>query len=163
MQCGSGLRCYTFGRYCSKACSTDADCGALGANYSCYVAMTGGGFPGGGMMGGGMMTGTGGGGAMTGTAGMGTSAGTTSTGTGVCRITCTGTSDTSCPSGLMCMDVGGGFGGGMMMMGGGTFRCVRPRTTGGMTGGMTGGTGGRMGGFFMTGQVCRFHPRRLFR
>src|SRR6185503_3041259 len=110
--CGDGLNCYTFGRYCSKQCSSDTDCSGLGSNYGCYVPQTGG-FMGGPPMGGGMMTGSGGGGAVTGTAGTGTGTGTTSGTNGTCRISCTGTDDTSCPSGMMCIDVGGGFGGGM--------------------------------------------------
>src|SRR4051794_33386415 len=30
--CSAGLNCYTFGRYCSKQCSSDTDCSALGTN-----------------------------------------------------------------------------------------------------------------------------------
>ena len=141
--CDDGLNCYAFGGYCSTACADDADCSALGDNFSCSMNGGGGfmgGFPGGGMADGG-----------------------TATPTGVCRATCDGPDDTSCPSGMVCLDVGGGFMGGFpgggMTDGGmqaGTFRCGYEEEPGG-TDAPDGGTsdggfmgfpgGGFMGGF----------------
>jgi hypothetical protein len=111
--CDPGLNCYSFGGYCSAQCSGDSDCSSLGANWGCYLpagAGMGGFF--GGMMGG------------------GGSGGAAATPNGTCRVSCTGTDDTSCPTGLMCIDVGAG-----------SFRCALPGA-----GDMTGGSGGA--GFF---------------
>jgi hypothetical protein len=111
--CTGGLECYTFGRYCSRSCATNTDCGSIGGiTYTCYVPPSFG-------MGGGGMTG-----------------GSTGGANGLCRIECTGASDTSCPQGLMCIDVGGG-------MMGPTYRCAYPETGGG---GMAGTSGGGMSG-----------------
>jgi hypothetical protein len=119
--CDPGLNCYTFGGYCSAQCSGNDDCSSLGANAGCYQA-------GGGMMGGffgGMMGGAGG------ATGSGGASGSTTTGT--CRVSCTGVDDTSCPTGLMCIDVGAG-----------SFRCALPGADSGNTG--SGGAGGIFGG-----------------
>jgi hypothetical protein len=108
----------------------------LGAGYTCNARMTtgGGGFPGGGGQ-------------------MGADA-AAPTPTGTCRLQCTGTSDTSCPSGMSCVSAGGftgggGFPGGMGADAGtatmGTFRCQYPmeapmaRDAGTMGGEMMGG------------------------
>jgi hypothetical protein len=139
--CTGGLECYTFGRYCSRSCATNTDCGSIGGiTYTCYVPPT---------FGMGMMQ-PGGGGA----GGSGT--GTTGGARGTCRIECTGASDTSCPQGLMCIDVGGG---GMM---GPTYRCAYPETggggmagtSGGGSSGRTGGSSGRSGGSSGTGSTA---------
>jgi hypothetical protein len=115
--CTGGLECYTFGRYCTRSCATNTDCGSIGGvAYTCYVP------PSFGMGGGGMAGG---------------SAGAAN---GLCRIECTGATDTSCPQGLMCIDVGGG-------MMGPTYRCGYPETGGGgMAGTSGGGSSGRGGG-----------------
>lgn len=107
--CGGALNCYEFGGYCSQACSADEDCAALGDNFGCSGA-GGGGFPGGGGPGGFP------GGGMADAGGMDGMA----TPSGVCRATCDGADDTSCPGGLTCISAGGGGG---FMGGGGTFRC----------------------------------------
>jgi hypothetical protein len=135
--CNDGLNCYTAGHFCSQPCSQDTDCATLGAEYTCAAAAPGfgpgAGFPGGGGFQGGGFPGGGFG-----------DAGTT-TPTGTCRITCDGADDTSCPSGLSCLDLaepsggnpfggfpGGGFGGFPGGGGGGagaptdTFRCGYP-------------------------------------
>jgi hypothetical protein len=75
--------------------------------------------------------------------------------TGTCRLECTGTSDTSCPSGMTCVSAGGFTGGGGFPggMGGdagtatmGTFRCQYPMEAPTQRdGGTPGGTGGTMG------------------
>jgi hypothetical protein len=120
MDCNDGLNCYAFGNYCSAECADDADCTSLGANYSCGGR---GGFGGGAMNDGGVAP------------------------TGTCRITCTGTDDTSCPTGMSCVAAGGGGGGG------GTFRCAYPDTQAGGTGG-TGGTGGMGTGTAQAFEQC---------
>jgi hypothetical protein len=119
-ECTGGLTCYTFGRYCSTPCATDTDCASMGAGYTCYVA------PAFGMMDSG------------GTSGAGTTGGAT----GNCRVSCQGPTDTSCPPGLMCIDVGGGFGGMMEP----TYRCAYPRMTGGGDSGSSGGGSMSSGG-----------------
>jgi hypothetical protein len=150
--CNDGLTCYTAGNFCSQPCAEDMDCAALGPEYTCAAADQGfgpgGGFPGGGFEGGGF---PGGG---FGDAGTGTP-------TGTCRITCDGTDDTSCPSGLSCLEVadpgaGNPFGGAGNPFGGAgnpfggdagappsTFRCGYPEPPPGEPGADAGaGSGG---------------------
>lgn len=146
--CNDGLNCYVFGRYCSAACATDADCSSLGAGYTCNArTTTGGGIPGGG-------------GAFPGGGAMGADAAAPMP-TGTCRLQCTGTSDTSCPSGMSCVSAGGITGGGAFPggMGAGdggtatmgTFRCQYPMEA------PMGRDGGTMGGDMMgTGTTPAF-------
>jgi hypothetical protein len=144
--CNDGLNCYAAGNFCSQACAEDADCASLGPEYTCATGAQGfgpgGGFPGGGFPGGGFQDGGFPGGGFA-DAGAGTP-------TGTCRITCDGEDDTSCPSGMRCLDVaessgGNPFGGNGNPFGGfpgagdagattGTFRCGYPDTPPGQPG-----------------------------
>lgn len=150
--CNDGLNCYTAGNFCSQACAQDADCASLGAEYTCAAADQGfgpgGGFPGGGFEGGGFEGGGFPGGGFPG-GGFGDAGPVTPTGT--CLITCDGADDTSCPSGLSCLDVAqpaggnpfGGFPGFDAGAATGTFRCGHPEPPpgfGGPDGGASSGS-----------------------